>query len=63
MLVDTATDSTRLLIDNHEPFGFHVHSELDKGVTNRIRLDATDYQAALRTFRSEVERIVENEAK
>ena len=60
VMVDTEDNTTRLLIDNHEPYGFHVHAKSNKGDT-RIRLDATDYLAALQVFRAEVERIVGNE--
>ncbi len=63
VMVDTVTKSMRLLVDNHEPYGFHMHSKTDKGATRRITLDDQDYQAALRLFRSEVERIIENEEK
>ncbi len=57
VMVDTVSKAMRLLVDNHEPFGFHMHSKSGK----RITLDAHDYQAALRLFRGEVERILEHE--
>lgn len=63
VMVDTVTKSMRLLVDNHEPYGFHMHTKADKRATRRVKLDTTDYQAALALFRSEVERIVENEAE
>ena len=63
VMVDTATNSTCLLVDNHEPYGFHVHSKSNRGETQRTRLDATDYLGALQFFRSEVERILKDETK
>jgi hypothetical protein len=51
----------RLLVDNHEPFGFHMHTQLpdDHGV--RLELLVIDHDEALNIFLREVERIIANE--
>jgi hypothetical protein len=53
----------RLLVDNHEPFGFHIHTQLPEDRNVRIQLPVSDYREALKLFRQEVERIIKNEQK
>jgi hypothetical protein len=59
-LINTETGTPVLLIDNHEPYGFHAHKMIDKK-NHRVKLFTTDYLVALQIFRLEVERIVKNE--
>lgn len=61
VLVDVEKNQPRLLVDNHEPFGFHMHTELpdDNGV--RVEMETEDYLEALKEFNREVRRIIENE--
>jgi hypothetical protein len=51
----------KLLIDNHEPFGFHLHTELPHNKTIRIKMDVKSFHAAYEEFLKEVERVLENE--
>jgi len=58
VLIDSVGGFARLLIDNHEPFGFHMHTQLPDDPSVREILKATDYNEALKIFMNEVERIV-----
>lgn len=60
-LLDLVNKVPRLLVDNHAPFGFHVHTELPKNKQVRKPLAAQDYQEALDEFWRLVEEIVKNE--
>lgn len=50
VLIDVIQKVPRLLIDNHEPFGFHVHEELPENKNARRLLKVTDYVLALDEF-------------
>jgi hypothetical protein len=50
-------------VDNHEPFGFHMHTELPEQHETRIQLAVTDHNAALALFYQEIERILKDEQK
>ena len=49
-LIDVIQKVPRLLIDNHAPFGFHVHEELPSNKDSRRRLKTNDYLEALDEF-------------
>lgn len=51
----------RLLVDNHEPYGFHMHTCLPEDRDTRVELKVTDHNEALSIFLREVERIVKDE--
>ncbi|MEI8348273.1 MAG: hypothetical protein WCG27_12455 [Pseudomonadota bacterium] len=61
LLHDLINDCARLLVDNHEPFGFHMHTKLPDNPTERMKLEVEDYNEALQIFFNEVERILKNE--
>ncbi len=61
VLIDSDGGFARLLIDNHEPFGFHMHSRLPEDEAFRVPLPVADHNAALDLFFEEVERIVNHE--
>ncbi|OQW48499.1 MAG: hypothetical protein A4S09_04795 [Proteobacteria bacterium SG_bin7] len=58
VLVDADGEFARLLVDHHEPFGFHMHTQLSEDHSIREVLPTTDYNEALQLFLKEVERIV-----
>lgn len=60
-LIDVIERAPRLLIDNHAPFGFHVHSELPKRPKIRRELKMDDYREALDEFWRLVEGVIKNE--
>lgn len=61
VLQDTVNGYARLLVDNHEPHGFHIHTRLPHDRTHRESLDVSGHDDALTLFLEEVERIVRNE--
>jgi hypothetical protein len=63
VLIDTEGNFPRLLLDNHEPFGFHMHTDLPDQHETRIQLEVTDHNAALALFYQEVERILKDEQR
>jgi len=63
ILLDTVDGSARLLIDNHEPYGFHIHRRLPREPKHRESMKVADHNEALQQFLAEVERIVRNEEK
>ena len=59
--VDVLAKVPRLLVDNHAPFGFHVHTELPGNKGFRKILETKDYLLALDEFWRLVKEIIENE--
>ena len=60
-LLDVIDKVPRLLVDNHAPFGFHVHTELPKNKQVRKPLVAKNYQEALDECWRLAKGIVKNE--
>lgn len=58
ILIDSERGIERLLIDNHEPHGFHMHSRLPKDKKYREKMETKDYREALDRFFDEVRRII-----
>jgi len=61
VLIDVLQMAPRLLIDNHVPFGFHVHEELPKNKESRRLLKTTDYVEAMDEFWRLVKEITNHE--
>ena len=61
VLIDSKNGTPRLLIDNHEPFGFHMHTKLPAEENVREPLPVKDHNEALTFFFQEVERIIQHE--
>jgi hypothetical protein len=53
----------RLLVDNHQPYGFHMHTKSPHDQDHREILAVQDHESALDFFLNEVERIIKNEEK
>lgn len=62
-LIDSEGGFPRLLVDNHEPYGFHMHTKLPEEKADRVPLSVTNYTDALDLFFQEAERIVGDEGK
>jgi hypothetical protein len=62
VLIDTEGGFARLLVDNHEPFGFHMHTQLPEDSSVRVELSVKDHNEALDAFFKEAERIIENDS-
>jgi hypothetical protein len=63
LLKNVVQGFARLLVDNHQPFGFHMHTQLPDNHEHREILVVKDYLEALDFFWLEVERIIANEEK
>ncbi len=61
VLIDVVQNAERLLVDNHEPYGFHMHAGLPDEKSLRVKLKTENYLEALKEFNREVWRIIENE--
>ena len=61
VLINEENKTPRLLVDNHAPFGFHMHTELPEDKNVRVQLPVNNHEDALQEFLQEVERIVKNE--
>lgn len=60
-LIETRTGDLRVLLDNHEPFGYHLHTNLPKDRKARTSANVRNYQEAINLFFDEVEKVVKNE--
>jgi hypothetical protein len=58
VLVDPEYGKPRVLLDNHEPFGFPFHSRLPDDPEFRKSLDSTDDNEAIRLFFIEVRKVL-----
>lgn len=61
-MIDEGKRAPRLIVDNHAPFGFHMHTELPENKDVRVQLPVKTYEDALEEFLQEVERIVKDES-
>ena len=58
VLIDTETLKPRLLLDNHAPFGFHLHTKLPEDSDFRVSLDIDNYEDAIKIFFDEVKKAI-----
>jgi len=61
VLIDLEINQPRVLVDNHAPFGFHLHTALPHDKGSRVTLDVKDFNEAYEEFLKEVERVLDNE--
>ena len=61
VLLDVERNVPRLLLDNHEPFGYHLHTKLPEDKNFRASLDVADYSEAVRLFVAEARKVVADE--
>ena len=57
-LVERNTGVLHVLLDNHEPYGYHLHSRLPKDKNFRLSLKITHYSEAIKLFFSEVRKVI-----
>jgi len=50
ILIDVIAKVPRLLIDNHAPFGFHVHEDLPSNKESRRQIPVNDYSEIMEEF-------------
>jgi hypothetical protein len=50
VLLNTQAGTARLVLDNHAPFGYHLHTELPHDKKFRLLLNLRSYQEAIKIF-------------
>ncbi len=60
VLLDLTINLPVVLVDNHAPFGFHLHPGLPEDKNLRKELKTSSYEEAYRIFMEEVSKYVEN---
>ena len=61
VLLDLEEKIPRLLLDNHEPFGYHLHTKLPHNKNHRVSLDVNNFEEAILLFLLEARKLVQNE--
>lgn len=61
VLVNTEIKKPVLLLDNHEPFGFHLHTQLPADKNFRVPLMTKIYSEAIAHFIKEATKVVSHE--
>jgi hypothetical protein len=61
VLLDVERNVPRLLLDNHEPFGYHLHTKLPEDKNFRAPVDVEDYADAIRLFIAEARKVIADE--
>jgi hypothetical protein len=61
VLLDIQENAPRLLLDNHEPFGYHLHTKLPHDKEHRVPVEVSGYEDAIMLFLREVQKVVANE--
>ncbi|MBK7961532.1 MAG: hypothetical protein IPK04_10260 [Bdellovibrionales bacterium] len=61
VLVDAESKKPVLLLDNHEPFGFHLHTKLPEDKNFRVSLMIETYPEAIAHFMKEAKKVVKRE--
>lgn len=59
ILLDKQTNTARLLLDNHEPFGYHLHTELPKNKHARLSVNVKNYNEAIQLFFREARKVAD----
>lgn len=62
VLLDVEIGKPRILLDNHEPYGFHLHTRLPEDHDFRVSLNISDYEEAIQMFFKEVRKVVSDES-
>ncbi len=61
VLVNTELNTPVLLVDNHEPFGYHMHTRLPYDKNYRVTLKVNSYEEAIALFMNEVQKVINDE--
>lgn len=61
VLIDSLKKKPVLLIDNHSPFGFHIHEDLEASKVKRRKIVEDDYLIVLDVFWRLTTEILRNE--
>lgn len=61
ILIDMIRNVPKMIVDNHAPFGFHIHMNLPDDHERRIKLVSYDYHEALSQFWDLAMKIIDKE--
>lgn len=62
ILLGFQIQAPRLLLDNHDPYGYHLHTKMPHNKSHRVQVDVENYEEAISFFMQEVQRMVNYEA-
>lgn len=57
-LVDCETGVLRVLLDNHQPYGYHLHTKLPENKNFRVSVNVVNHPEAIKLFLTEVKRVL-----
>lgn len=61
VLLDLELRVPRLLLDNHEPYGYHLHTEMPHDKSHRVPVVVKNFEDAIEFFMKAVRKVIENE--
>ena len=61
VLLDLLQKIPRLLLDNHEPYGYHLHTKMQHDKAHRVSVDVRDFEEAIEYFMGHVPRVIKDE--
>lgn len=61
VLLDLQEKVPRLLLDNHEPFGYHLHTKMPHDKAHRVPVDVKDFEEAIEFFMGEAPKVIKDE--
>ncbi len=61
VLLDLEEKIPRLLLDNHEPYGYHLHTKMPYDQKHRVPIKVETVEQAIEYFITEVRKVIKNE--
>lgn len=61
VLVDMNTMTARLVLDNHQPFGYHIHTDMPLNKNVRLEIEVRNYKEAIQIFFTEAIKVTNEE--
>lgn len=61
VLLDLQEKVPRLLLDNHEPYGYHLHTKMPHDKTHRVPVNVKNFEEAIEFFMNEIPKVIEDE--
>lgn len=58
VLLDIKNNHVRLILDNHAPFGYHIHPHMPEDGAYRVKITVADHTEAIEFFFRHAERII-----
>ena len=61
ILLDLHQKAPRLLLDNHEPYGYHLHTKMPYDKAHRALIHVRGFEEAIEFFMDEVQKVINEE--